>query len=359
MGGKTLLLRFKAIARRGVDLARGGASPEVAERDRRLAGLRRQLEGKEEQITELRTRLSAMERGSGGIEAGDVVWIFCTGRSGSTWLASMLGDLPGNVMWDEPLVGALFGDFYINRGAEKRGAKFILGPRHRDAWLRSIRYTVLEGARARYEISEGGRLVIKEPHGSMGAPLLAEALPESSVILLVRDPRDIMASALDAHRKGSWISRVRNRRPATRGKGGDPDTFVESDSDPEGFLKQKAEKCLRDLLKAKEAYEAHQGPKALVRYEELRADAVGSMRHLCSELGMEVEEEDLTRVVEARAWEALPEEKRGEGKFYRKAKPGSWREDLIPEQAKIVESVTAPLLDEFYPGWRDERSRGH
>jgi hypothetical protein len=358
MEGNTLLLQFKAIARRGVDLARGGASRELAERDRRLAGLRRRLEERDREITELRTTLSARDRGSGGIEARDVVWIFCTGRSGSTWLASMLGDLPGNAMWDEPLVGALFGGFYINRGAEKRGAKFILGPRHKDAWLRSIRYTVLEGAQVRFEVSQGGRLVVKEPHGSMGAPLLAEALPESGVILLVRDPRDIMASALDAHREGNWISRVRNRRPTTLGRGGDPDTFVESDSDPDGFLKQKAEICLRDLQKAKEAYDAHQGPRALVRYEDLRADALGTMRRLCSELGMEVEDEDLTRVVEARAWEALPQEEKGEGKFYRKAQPGSWREDLTPEQAEIVEGITALLLDQFYPGWRDERSGG-
>jgi hypothetical protein len=233
----------------------------------------------------------------------------------------------------------------------QRGAKFILGPRHRDAWLRSIRYTVLEGAKARYKVPDGGRLVVKEPHGSMGAPLLAQALPESAVILLVRDPRDIMASALDAHREGSWISKARNRKPTKPGQGGegDPDTFVESDTDPDGFLRQKAEMCLRDVTKAKEAYDAHGGRKVLVKYEDLRTDTLGVMRRVHSELGMTVEDGELVRVVEAHAWEAVSEEEKGQGKFFRRAEPGGWREDLTPEQARIVEDVMAPLLDEFYP----------
>ena len=38
-----------------------------------------------------------------------------------------------------------------------------------------------------------------------------------------------------------------------------------------------------------------------------------------------------------------------EGKFYRKGVSGSWREDLTGKQVEIVESITAPLLEEFYP----------
>lgn len=74
------------------------------------------------------------------------------------------------------------------------------------------------------------------------------------------------------------------------------------------------------------------------------------MRRLCHELKLNVSREDLARVVERHAWENIPEEDKGSGKFYRKAQPGSWREDLTPEQAGIVERVTAPLLREFYPG---------
>jgi hypothetical protein len=54
--------------------------------------------------------------------------------------------------------------------------------------------------------------------------------------------------------------------------------------------------------------------------------------------------------VQKHAWENIPEDEKGQGKFYRKATPGSWREDLTPGQVEIVEQVSAPLLKEFYPG---------
>jgi hypothetical protein len=62
-----------------------------------------------------------------------------------------------------------------------------------------------------------------------------------------------------------------------------------------------------------------------------------------------VDEEELARVVHKHSWENIPPEKRGEGKFYRKATPGGWQEDLTPEQVETVERITAPLLRTFYP----------
>ena len=73
------------------------------------------------------------------------------------------------------------------------------------------------------------------------------------------------------------------------------------------------------------------------------------MKRIYSTLSITVDEEELARVVEKHSWENIPEEKKGEGKFYRKATPGGWKDDLTEEQAEMVERVTAPLLKELYP----------
>jgi hypothetical protein len=338
------------------EMSRQAAVRQFERTQRQLAKRNEQLARRDKELTQLRAQLASLSDGTeaaSGVWAENIIWVFCYARSGSTWLSAMMGDIEGHGRWNEPLVGALFGDFYYGRyGQDKapRAPKDIMAQQYRTIWLRSIRSMVLEGATARYpELSGGnGYLTIKEPHGSVGAPLLAEALPESRVIFLVRDPRDAVASGLDAQSKGSWTS----KNPKWKGK--KPQT--EADKDPDTFVKQRVERYMQHVGNAKNAFEAHQGYKVLVRYEDLRADTLGTMKRIYSHLEVPVSEEELARVVEKHAWENIPEEKKGQGKFYRKATPGGWQEDLTLEQAETIEEITTPLLDELYPGWTSVRS---
>ena len=278
-----------------------------------------------------------------GVNPEKMVWIFCTARSGSTWLRNMMEDLVACKVWNEPRVGQLFGEFYDrNRGVRLSSADFVMGDPTRKVWIRSLRNFVLDTAWAAHPaITPQHYLIVKEPNGAIGAPLLMEALPESRMVLLVRDPRDVAASTLDATRRGSWMYEWQNWGTTKR--------RVPAEERPDVFVKNRADKYLRHISNAKRAYDAHKGRKALIRYEDLHADALGTIRHLCSALGIPAAEEQITRVVEKYAWENVPEEEKGEGKFYRKAAPGGWREDLTPSQARTVEKITAPLLQEFYP----------
>jgi Sulfotransferase family len=278
------------------------------------------------------------------INPTNMVWIFGSGRSGSTWLRSIMGEMDGCQVWEEPMVGRLFGEFYETaREGNLRSKDFVMGEPIRRGWIQSVRNFVLDAA---YYSHSGLRadeyLVVKKPNGSVGASLLMEALPESRMLLLIRDPRDVVASALDGARRGGWMHEWR---------GGDvPGKKNLADERPNAFVRQRANSYRRSLAAAKKAYDAHEGPKVLVRYENLRTDTLGTLRRVYAELEIPAREEDLARAVQKYSWENIPKEEKGSGKFYRKGVAAGWKEDLTSEQVRIVEEVTAPLLRAFYPG---------
>jgi hypothetical protein len=277
-------------------------------------------------------------RPPGGVAPENMIWIFGTGRTGSTWLAAMMEEPKGHDVWFEPRVGTIFDPQRFQRHG---GKQFILASQYKEVWIRSIRNFILDGANARFPESNGGYLAIKEPGGSVGAGLIMEALPESGMVLLIRDPRDVVASWLDATRKGGWQTR-------RRGEGGRRAESL-AETNPNAFVRRHAEAYLQHVGSARQAYDAHEGRKVVVRYEDLRADTLGTMKRMYGELGVPVDGERLARSVEKHSWENIPAEEKGEGKFYRKATPQGWREDLTPHQVRTVERITAPLLEEFYP----------
>jgi Sulfotransferase domain len=276
-----------------------------------------------------------------GVNPENVVWIFCTARSGSTWLRSMLDDLLDGEVWEEPKVGRLFGEFYARaKPTQLSRTNYVLGDPTREAWTKALGDFVLRTAWASHpSVTPERFLIVKEPGGAVGAPLLMAALPESRMVLLVRDPRDYAASVLDATRKGGWMQEGMDEW-ARRD--------LDSERDVQRYLRALSRQYIRQMGNGKKAFDDYEERKIVVKkYDDLRADTLATMRALCATLELPVDEKRLTEVVEKHSWEDIPQRERGEGKFYRKATSGGWREDLTPEQARMVEDITAPLIEEF------------
>jgi GT2 family glycosyltransferase len=267
-----------------------------------------------------------------------IVWMFGSPRTGSTWISGVMAELKGGQRWNEPHVGLLFGSFFYEKMGPDNplmdSPAFILGSPYRKTWLNSIRNFVLEGAAARFpKLGRNDYVVVKEPNGAIGAPLMMEAMPNSRLVFLLRDPRDVISSWLDAFGAGSWNAADRD---------------YETTDKLNAQTRRLSERYLKVVSQVQDAYESHAGRKALVRYEDLRRDALAALSSVYDALEIKADAAELQAAVQKHAWENIPEESKGTGKFYRKGTPGGWREDLSLEQIEIVESVTAPLLSRYY-----------
>jgi hypothetical protein len=94
-----------------------------------------------------------------------------------------------------------------------------------------------------------------------------------------------------------------------------------ADKRPDAVARRSARKCLQNMEKARQARVAHKGSKALLRYEDPRAETLGTTKRLYSEPGIALDDKEPVRAVEEHAWKSIPEDMTGQVRFYRNACP--------------------------------------
>jgi hypothetical protein len=279
-----------------------------------------------------------------------LVWIFGSSRSGSTWLLRMLSEVDGVVPIDDPHLGHHLGvwrpiplawaaspeppNLTTLLEVKKDQPGYFFSDRYRDHWWEPLKRLI----EARFEGQAADHLdgfpgeptyIVKEP-GSHVARLLTELFPQSSMVFLLRDGRDVVDSWLDAYQDGSWAIPEGAFAVAPEGR--------------LALVRWLADVWVFRTNEVRRAYEAHDPERrVMVRYEELRADTPAELERICSVIGLPAGSAE--RIAERHSFEQVPEENRGESKAIRSASPGSWRENLTREEREAVQEIMGPTLE--------------
>lgn len=266
-----------------------------------------------------------------------MLWIFGFGRSGSTWLARLLLQHPRCVAhWREPLAGLATGYPQLNGVPHFHDEDNYIFGRPVEARIAAVRGMIEGGAAARFgRIGRTDLLLIQDQNGSAGSEALLEAFPGSAMVLLIRDPREVTASAKDALRPGSWGFEA-----------------LQMPSHFEWDIDLWVHNYRAHLEAAIRAHDNHRGPKVEVRYEDLREDPAGTLELIGTATGWKMTPERRESVIETVALERLADETKGAGRFVRSGGTDTWQEELSSEEIEAIESGLGPVLDRYYPGWR-------
>jgi hypothetical protein len=220
-------------------------------------------------------------------------------------------------------------------------AGFFFNRQFEGAWRPAAREMALarfeaHAKRAEEELGMSNpAILIKEPNGSFASDLTLELLPESRMVFLIRDGRDVMDSQLALHLPG--------RRHAER-----KHVELNTDEDRLDYVTLLAQRWVNSMRVCAKAYaRLPDDRRTTVRYESLRSDPVGTLGGLSSFLGLGRTEAEIAEAVAAEDFDAIPESQRGIEKGKRAATPGLWRESLgLAEQERIHE-IAGPTLSEL------------
>ena len=287
-----------------------------------------------------RVSLSKLER--------RLVWILGSPRTGSTWLANLIADDPRCVRIFEPLIGLHLGVrstavAHVPEGQLvdkprildlRTDEHYFFSARYAEVWTPFLRDLILRRF-AVYFRPDAEAYIVHEPNGSDGADIILRSLPKSRLLFLMRDPRDVIDSVLDAYQRGSWLD-------MSFGVGRDLTA-----KDRLELIETESYRWLTRTSVVAKAFREHDPRlRYFLRYEELLADTSTELAKILAwaELSPPA---DLHERVARHSFASVPPEHTGPGKFHRAARPGLWNETWTAEEKRICGAILDPTLQEY------------
>jgi hypothetical protein len=257
----------------------------------------------------------------------NIVWIFGAGRSGTTWLAKELLSHNTNVI-DEPYLGAHLATPGRNEKVHefhKTRDDYFFSNAFKKTWIFFLRKLILN--RIYFQTKDYSKyVIIKEPHGTLGAGNIVECLPGSKIIVVLRDGRDVLDSEFDANRPGGWSSNVSGITVAANTK--------------KNFIRNQSNlwnKTMNTLMNVYENYPEEK--KILVRYENLRQNTVPELERIYKFLKIDINIDEIKTIVNKYSFENIPDSEKGSGKSRRSATPGKWKDNFNEEEQELMNSL--------------------
>jgi len=267
----------------------------------------------------------------------NLVWVIGTARSGTTWLGTQL--LSHNMYTiDESQIGRHLGSiwqfhdkrYYRDFDNFKNSHDYFFSLTFQDTWKYYLKKLILNRIYAQFQ-DLNKIIVIKEPSSSIVSDLISECLPKSKIIIILRDGRDVVDSAVDAFKKGSWMTKVGFAAKSTIER----KVVIE---------RHAIQWDLRTKIML-DAYQKHKkNIRYSVKYEDLRKNTFDELKKIYEFLGTKIGDSELKKIIEKYSFEKIPKEQKGSGKFYRSAQPGKWKENFMADEITSIEKMIGPML---------------
>jgi hypothetical protein len=274
----------------------------------------------------------------------NMVWIFGSRRSGTSWLANQLLSFHTLYIHEPNLTSHLApeGDFgfgqverLIDYTKRLVWTDYFFSDNYKATWQYYLRKLILYRIYAKSQ-DFTQKVIIKEPSSGEGASdLISACMPLSKVMILLRDGRDIIDSLLDARQKGGWLA-------------DNPGSIIDGERARLIFIEYQAKLWIKQIKLLIKTHEIHSKDYSLVlKYEDLRSDTLGTLRGIYDFLEIEISNEVLKTLVSKYSYENIPEKWKGNGKFIRSASPGKWKVTFTEKEKDLMNNLMGNTLHQL------------
>lgn len=268
-----------------------------------------------------------------------LIWILGARRSGTTWLGQQLLSYQTNYLHEPNITDHLAipesGGNYVRRVDVRRNVRsYFFCQNYKNTWLYYLRKLILYRIYADFQ-DLSKKIVVKEPTLELDVfDIIAEALPLSKFILIIRDGRDIMDSHIDARQEGGW--QIVN-----------PSGIIRQE-DRMRFITRQSHMWVKEMESLLGTYESGSAElRFLVRYEDLRANTFDILKAIYRFVEIDIADEDLRKLIDKFDFAKIPDSRKGSGKFYRSATPGLWREHFSQEEKDVMWELMGEMLSKL------------
>jgi len=269
----------------------------------------------------------------------NLVWIFASPRSGTTWLADDLLKYKTRYRLAEPLIGEHLasarelGKTFIKRiDDHKDRESYFFSSKHKDVWKFFLRKLILNRIHSQFKNLES-LIIIKEPNGSMGSDIISECLPKSRILVMFRDGRDVINSQITAMSEGGYVIKREPRFEPLSGQRRTNSIII---------LAKQWVSLMEVLIKT---YENHdQNLRLLLRYEVLRSNTLAELKKIYKFLNIDINNDKLSKLVSDSKFENLSSEKKGIGTTRQFASSGKWKKRFSNSEIEKIREIIGDTL---------------
>jgi len=268
----------------------------------------------------------------------NIVWLFGHRRSGTTWLGKQLLSYNTAYIVEPDITFHLeqpggVRDHKVKRTIEvrKNMDDYFFSDKYKPIWNYFLRKMILHRFYGQIQ-NLSQPVIVKEPSSRLGASdIISQCLPNSKLIVLIRDGRDIIDSLIDSRKKDGWqdirpeITLTEKNRP----------NILEN-------LAINWEKQMKNLIKS---YDNHNEKLRMkIKYEELIEKTPIILKKIYDFLNIGISKNDIEEIIEKYRFENILDNKKGSGKFYRSATPGKWKENFNENEKIILDKIMGESL---------------